>query len=130
MNNKIFISLIFTLVLVNSKTTKPIGSWTNALGSILFIVEISNMDSSMSGGYISNVGNVSRSNALIGYYYNNLMGWTVIWNSMSPSMTVWVGQYFYPDTIVTMWLLSTQVNQTQDRWQSTITGSDVFTRVG
>ena len=113
------------------------GTWFNELGSEM---ELTIDDKgSISGHYISKVGEAKGQYILVGRYdlkpaadHGTALGWSVSWlNDQldANSVTSWSGQYLAVDEerIVTLWLLATETLPA-DLWESTLVGQDIFTR--
>ncbi|KIY65061.1 Avidin/streptavidin [Cylindrobasidium torrendii FP15055 ss-10] len=113
------------------------GTWYNELGSTVRFD--ASLNGTLSGQYNSAVGNAKDFYILTGRYETQplpnrgvTLGWTVNFKNDlrdAHSTTTWSGQYFggEKEEIRTQWLLSRAVRQT-DAWQSTLVGSNVFTR--
>jgi hypothetical protein len=126
----ILLIIILSVYSVYGTYETPVGNWTNNLGSGLEIKSVKG--GILTGTYFSGVGHANGTYPLVGYYSEDLVSWSVSWkngNLDSKSMTVWVGQYFYSDHMICMWLLNTKVPTMMDRWQSTTTGLDFFGRL-
>jgi len=121
---------------VNAMAHPLDGIWWNELGSKMKLV--TNPDGSLEGWYQSAVG-VESQFVLVGRFDTNphpdegrSLGWTVTWRNAPDrnkhSTTTWSAQYFdSPPRILSQWLL-TRSTKTQDVWESTIVGRDVFHR--
>nr|BAJ07170.1 sialyltransferase-tamavidin 2 fusion protein [synthetic construct] len=111
------------------------GTWYNELNSKMELT--ANKDGTLTGKYLSKVGDVYVPYPLSGRY--NLqppagqgvaLGWAVSWeNSKIHSATTWSGQFFSESSpvILTQWLLSSSTAR-GDVWESTLVGNDSFTK--
>nr|BAO23571.1 tamavidin 2-N115C [synthetic construct] len=111
------------------------GTWYNELNSKMELT--ANKDGTLTGKYLSKVGDVYVPYPLSGRY--NLqppagqgvaLGWAVSWeNSKIHSATTWSGQFFSESSpvILTQWLLSSSTAR-GDVWESTLVGCDSFTK--
>jgi hypothetical protein len=112
------------------------GVWYNELGSKMQLVVDG---ASISGTYVTAVGDASGTYQLVGRTETNAAGnqslaFVVCWQNdtgSSGSCTAWSGQ-LQPDTsgkdsIATSWLLTADTETTDD-WKSTFVGQDIFHR--
>lgn len=112
------------------------GTWKNKLGSYMKLT----VDSSggITGIYNTGVGDASGDYTLVGrtdvlgQEIAGNVGFVVTWNNTdkgnSDSVTAWSGQLQVingASTIITTWLL-TEETQTNDNWQSTTVGKNIF----
>ncbi|XP_027565314.1 avidin-like [Neopelma chrysocephalum] len=122
------------------KKCNLIGHWVNDLGSTMKILAV-NGDGVFSGSYLTAVsattneikvsplqGSLQRRN----HKGQPTFGFTVNW-SFSDTITVFTGQCFVDkdgnETLRTMWLLRSHVDDIEDDWKATMVGTNIFTRV-
>lgn len=100
-------------------------TWVNELGSTMTFTIASN--SSVTGTYVSKVGcEAGKPFPLLGWYNNLAITFTVNWYQCK-SLTAWTGHWVTiggSNQIVTLWYLAISGDQ---KWNSTVAGTDVFT---
>jgi Avidin family len=111
------------------------GLWYNELNSTM---ELKVAGKSITGSYISAVGDAAGPYDLIGFLDDSdetpTIGWVVVWmnkKKMAHAVTSWCGQAHDGDgdpLIETMWLLSSSTTEGSE-WESTMIGHDTFRRV-
>ncbi|MCA7001459.1 MULTISPECIES: avidin/streptavidin family protein [Dickeya] len=104
------------------------GNWKNELGSTVILQQNNN---TLSGTYVSAVSNSGTSTIgdLVGYVDGDLIAFVVHWRDFQ-AITSWVGQLApgsSPDTIKTLWQMTSQVNPGNE-WASINAGADDFVR--
>ena len=105
------------------------GSWTNELGSVLTITNVSS-NGQLSGTYVTNVGcDAGKPQPLTGWYYDGGNGggavtFSVIWQGCS-SVASWLGQYDdNTQKFQTLWHLTIAKPPS---WDGIYAGTDLFT---
>ncbi|XP_072102142.1 avidin-like [Mobula birostris] len=108
------------------------GCWTNELGSTAHIKKVE--DGTLRGSYSSAVSSAETpvEGELIGFQVDieqPTFGFVVKWTSelVRGSVTVWTGQMFGNDALMTMWLRRSN-SSVKNNWGATRTGMDVFRR--
>ncbi|XP_005231575.2 avidin-like [Falco biarmicus] len=136
--------LLFSLALVapslSAKKCVLTGHWINDLGSNMTILAV-NGRGDFSGSYhtaVTATTNEIQVSPLQGSQHRSnqksqpTFGFTVNW-SFSDSVTVFTGQCFVDkegkETLKTMWLLRSRVDNINDDWKATRVGINVFTRL-
>jgi len=110
------------------------GTWKNQLNSTMKLV--AHHDGSLSGTYLTIVGNAPRENPVHGSWVKGANGpvvsFTVAWNANMPlipfkSSTAWSGLVHEQPKpyIVTTWLLTSETDSI-GAWDSTLTNKDTF----
>jgi len=119
-------STLVLLLIPMILAVSPVGTWKNELGSTMKLNILKG--NILVGEYISLVGNVNGTYALIGLYdsTNSLLGWTV---SFDLSLVSWAGQHVDDNHIIATWVLTSQVSQVQDHWKSTTIGTNTFIKI-
>lgn len=110
------------------------GTWRNELGSTMRLIATTG---TLTGTYISAVGEAKGSYPLTGFYNTEeattTVGWAVAWKNQalgdSHSLATWSGQLTTDGKISTIWLLTSLVTDPKNLWNSTKVGMDMFTRV-
>ena len=112
------------------------GAWYNALGSSM---ELTVKGNCVSGTYITAVGEAQGRYPIVGAIdsepqkESQALGLVVVWaneQGSSHSVTTWSGQFEVIDgqeILRTTWLLTRETAPNLD-WQSTLVGTDIFTR--
>ncbi|XP_051660389.1 avidin-like [Manacus candei] len=122
------------------KKCNLIGHWVNDLGSNMTISAV-NGDGVFSGSYLTAV-TVTTNEIKVSPLQGTLQrknqkgqptfGFTVNW-SYSDSITVFTGQCFLDkdgkETLKTMWLLRSRMDNLENDWKATRVGTNIFTRV-
>ncbi|NXR83753.1 AVID protein, partial [Pycnonotus jocosus] len=117
------------------------GHWINDLGSNMTI-ETVNADGGFAGSYhtaVTATSNEIKVSPLQGSQQKGpnqkgqpTFGFTVNW-SFSDSITVFTGQCFVDDdgkeSLRTMWLLRSRVENVRSDWKATRVGTNIFTRL-
>ncbi|XP_056180328.1 avidin-like [Falco biarmicus] len=136
--------LLFSLALVapslSAEKCVLTGHWINDLGSNMTILAV-NGRGDFSGSYhtaVTATTNEIQVSPLQGSQHRSnqksqpTFGFTVNW-SFSDSVSVFTGQCFVDkegkETLKTMWLLRSRVDNINDDWKATRVGINVFTRL-
>ncbi|XP_051660391.1 avidin-like [Manacus candei] len=116
------------------------GNWTNDLGSNMTILAVDEKGN-FAGLYNTSVAdhpNKIQQSPLVGFLHltnpidQPTFGFTVNW-TFSDSITVFTGQCFLDkdgkETLKTMWLLRSRMDNIENDWKATRVGTNIFTRV-
>ena len=114
-------------------------TWINELDSQLIITKLDFEKGTFEGTYNSAVGDAKKEYLAVGRFDNTQVGatgWTVSWQNENKkdvhSLTTWSGQLQWDKqisdyTILTTWVLTNKTKPGDD-WQSTLVGTDNFTK--
>ncbi|NWT56581.1 AVID protein, partial [Erythrocercus mccallii] len=135
-----FLLLLFLALGAHSLSAKKCsltGHWVNDLGSNMTILNV-NASGNFTGIYntsVSATSNDIKPSPLLGSQHlpdQPTFGFTVNW-SFSDSITVFTGQCFMDDegkeTLRTMWLLRSRVENIKNDWKATRVGYNDFKRL-
>jgi hypothetical protein len=106
-------------------------TYVNELGSTMKLQFGNN--GVVTGTYTSKVssGGGTISGPVAGWYQGLMIGWSVMWPTNPPALTVWVGEFIVPSyKIETLWYMGTQTatpGAPDQFWTAINAGADTFT---